>query len=74
MDLACPELKIAIERDGQSHNSKRQKNRDRIKDQMLAEKGWLVMRFSNQEILEQTGRVLRRIINAMSQRASQLNT
>jgi len=74
MDLACPELKIAIECDGLSHNSKQQKSRDRIKEQMLAEKGWLVMRFSNQEILEETGRVLRRIVNAVSQRASQLNT
>jgi len=74
VDLACPELKIAVECDGLSHNTKRQKSRDRIKDQMLAEKGWLVMRFSNQEILKQTGRVLRRIINAVSQRASQLNT
>ena len=74
VDLACPELKIAIECDGQSHKSKQQKSRDRIKEQMLAEKGWLVMRFSNQEILEQTETVLRQIAAATSQRAWQLNT
>src|SRR5262249_32797068 len=35
VDLANTELKIAVECDGESHHTKRQKTRDRLKDQML---------------------------------------
>jgi len=71
VDLACPDLKIAIECDGQSHRTKAQRNRDRIKEQMLTEQGWLVLRFTNKQILEETETIIQEITEASQQRSSQ---
>ena len=50
VDLAEPELKIAIECDGRSHYSRKQRNRDTRKTAMLAALGWTVLRFWNSQI------------------------
>lgn len=49
LDLANPALRIAIEVDGLSHHSRR--HLDAKKDTKLASLGWIVLRFSNQDIL-----------------------
>ncbi|MHB8916073.1 MAG: endonuclease domain-containing protein [Thiobacillus sp.] len=49
LDLACPQLKIAIEVDGASHHSR--KEQDKKKDAKLASLGWTVLRFWNKDIL-----------------------
>ena len=49
LDLAHPGLKIAIEVDGLSHGSRREL--DAKKDAKVAEFGWTVLRFTNQEIV-----------------------
>ena len=70
VDLANVELKVAIECDGLTHRTNRQQNRDRIKEQMLGALGWLVLRFSNETIMEQTEWVLQQIRDAERQRVS----
>jgi hypothetical protein len=58
VDIAHPERKIAIEVDGNSHHSKKQKNRDKRKAAMLAEQGWTLLRFWNSEVDESLDEVL----------------
>jgi hypothetical protein len=50
VDLAEPALMIAVELDGGSHRSVKQRNRDRRKTEMLSALGWTVVRFWNSEI------------------------
>jgi very-short-patch-repair endonuclease len=50
VDIANPERKVAIECDGASHRTKRQRERDRRKRLMLARMGWTLLRFWNSEI------------------------
>ena len=52
IDLANPELMIAVEVDGYSHCSLKNQERDRKKENFLISKGWKVFRFKNKEILE----------------------
>lgn len=58
VDLAHPTLLIAIEVDGSSHHTSKQKNRDKRKSQMLTALGWVVLRFWNAEITRDLDRVL----------------
>jgi Protein of unknown function (DUF559) len=61
MDLANPRLKIAVEVDGKTHLYRQQQNRDRIKERMLERLGWVVLRFTNEEINEDINRVVEAI-------------
>jgi hypothetical protein len=51
IDIANPQLMIAVEVDGGSHCSTRVQERDRRKDEFLASKGWSVFRVSNAEAI-----------------------
>ena len=61
IDVAQPEVKIAVEIDGFSHTTHSRKAADRRKDRWLSDHGWLVFRFSNQEVLSLTSSVIERI-------------
>ena len=50
VDLAEPQSKIAIECDGRSHYTRKQRNRDARKTAMLTALGWTVLRFWNSQI------------------------
>ena len=52
VDLAIPELKLAIEVDGRSHKTKKWKFLDRRKEAILKLLGWTVIRFWNQEVIQ----------------------
>jgi hypothetical protein len=52
LDLADPNRKIAIELDGMSHRLLSRREQDRRKDEFLRSKGWIVLRFWNQEIID----------------------
>lgn len=58
VDLAHPTLRIAVECDGASHHTTKQRNRDRMKDQMLESIGWVVLRFWNSRITTDLDSVL----------------
>ena len=66
LDLANPELKIAVEVDGAMHNTALQKARDAVKEEMLAGLGWTVLRFTNREIDEDLNRVVAEILDCES--------
>ena len=52
IDIANPELMIAVEVDGGSHSSAKVRERDARKDEFLASKGWSVFRVSNARAVE----------------------
>jgi very-short-patch-repair endonuclease len=66
LDFACPTLAIAIEADGGQHNEPGEHDR---RDEFLARKGWLMLRFWNNEILANTDGVIPAIQDACRQRA-----
>ncbi len=49
VDFAWPEHRVALEVDGSSHNATGRREQDRKKDEMLALRGWSVLRISNAE-------------------------
>ena len=52
IDVALPEMKIAIEADGNSHCTLKKREQDARKTEVLSCLGWRVWRFKNREILE----------------------
>lgn len=52
IDIANQALKIAVEVDGNSHNTAKQKRIDRHKEKRLASLGWCVLRFTNKQVME----------------------
>lgn len=57
IDVANPQLKIAIEVDGRSHSRQKVKEQDRKKTEFLEEQGWTVLRFWNHEILKNPNQI-----------------
>lgn len=74
IDVACQELMIAVEIDGQGHLSKLVKERDARKDAWLKRNGWTVLRFSNREVDRNLDSVLREIRLASSTSKQELGT
>lgn len=50
VDIGHPEWKIAVEVDGHSHQTKKQKTRDSLKKKYLSKPGWRLIRFWNSEV------------------------
>lgn len=50
LDLAYPAVKLAIEYDGATHYTRRQDERDRQRDVVLAGYGWLTIRFGRDSV------------------------
>lgn len=70
VDLAIPNLKLAIEVDGPSHLTQRVKQLDQKKAKILAAQGWRLLRFTNQEILRNLSLVTASIQNAIASTTS----
>lgn len=51
VDFACPEHKLVVEIDGPSHTFDQRIERDQVRDQTLAALGWMVLRFTNEDVL-----------------------
>jgi len=66
IDLANPDLMIAVEVDGQSHSSRAGQERDRRKDEWLTGAGWLVLRFSNREVMADSAACARMVTSITS--------
>lgn len=72
-DLSYPELKIAIEYDGDHHRTdKRQWRRDRARDQNLRDEGWLVITLTADDIFRTPDQTVARIRRAILSRSHQL--
>lgn len=57
LDVSWPKIKLVVELDGQYHLKPEQAKKDREKDSFLKGLGWNVLRFSNQEMVQDTARV-----------------
>jgi len=58
-DFAFPTLMIILEVDGSSHESEKAKEKDRVRDEALAERGWRTVRVSNEWALSADEQALR---------------
>jgi hypothetical protein len=63
VDLAFPEVKLAIEVDGRGHSRLLNQVRDKKKEEMLARLGWTVLRVTNKEVLESLQEVVSIILS-----------
>ena len=66
LDFYCASAKLCVEMDGGVHDA--QQERDAIRTEFLNARGIRVIRFRNEEMLEDPRSVLRRIEAALSQR------
>ena len=66
VDIGHKQLRIAIEVDGKNHNSRKTKERDRKKLNMLSHLGWKVLRFTNQEIEDRSTDVVKMILSSIA--------
>ena len=65
LDMANPELKIAVEVDGRSHNWEKVKESDARKDAFLASLGWIVLRFSNTAVMDDLAGCVQMVTSTM---------
>jgi very-short-patch-repair endonuclease len=63
VDLACIEARLIVEADGGQHN---EPNVDRRRDEFLTTQGWRVLRFWNNDILQNRTGVLQIVAEALS--------
>jgi very-short-patch-repair endonuclease len=68
LDFYCPQYKLAIELDGEVHNSEVQKLRDEKRTEYLNSVGITVLRFENKEVFEGTDNLLSEILKHCSNR------
>jgi len=61
LDFAWLEIKLDVEVDGYNHHTDNQRAKDQVRDQWLKEHGWLVLRFSNGDVLRDTTKVQKHI-------------
>lgn len=60
-DFFCNEKKLIVELDGEVHNNPEQQRHDSIRDKYLTTSGFKVLRFKNEEVLNNTEDVLQKI-------------
>ncbi len=61
IDLWFPDYKLAVEVDGYTHLSEEQQQRDYHKEQVLLDRGILLIRFNNQQIRENLSQCIQEI-------------
>jgi very-short-patch-repair endonuclease len=67
LDFACIKLKLAIELDGFSHNNPDAQQRDQKRDAFLYNKGYTVLRFTNDELLTNSESIVATILNVSAE-------
>ena len=65
LDVGNSELKIGIEVDGPSHCALKRREQDRKKEDFLRGLGWIVLRVSNRQALEETSSTISRLREAI---------
>ncbi len=61
VDFYCPQLRLAIEIDGDSHDSEEAKNYDRRRTEFFSLYNIRVIRFTDREVIQSPMGVLRRL-------------
>ncbi len=72
VDFFAPGAGLVIEVDGSHHYETEHLEKDRQRDQCLADEGLLVLRFNNREVLLETDGVVERIAEEIQRRKSPL--
>jgi lysyl-tRNA synthetase class 2 len=65
VDFCCPSVKLIVELDGSQHLEQREQDARRIKD--LEDTGYFVLRFWNNDVLQNIDGVLEEIVSAATQ-------
>jgi Uncharacterized protein conserved in bacteria len=60
-DFFCDDARLIIEIDGAVHREPTQQERDRLREEILREHGFAMLRFTNDQILDRTEQVLQEI-------------
>lgn len=68
VDLAYPSLRIAIEYEGDHHRERAHFRRDVARLNALLAAGWLVLRFTADDVLRHPARVVRQVAEAIQER------
>jgi len=61
VDFYCPKLKLVIELDGKIHFDKPHKEYDKIRDEFMQNLNILVIRFKNEEVIDNIDLVLKKL-------------
>ena len=61
VDFVCLKLNLVIEVDGAYHNEPQQQHEDAVRSQFLRERGFNILRFTNEEVLYGTDAVIQSI-------------
>ncbi|MFA6197959.1 MAG: endonuclease domain-containing protein [Patescibacteria group bacterium] len=73
LDFYCPKLKLAIEVDGATHSTPRERAYDQKRQQWLESLGIQVIRFTNQDVFEGLDNVLVKLKEVCAEREQLLN-
>jgi very-short-patch-repair endonuclease len=65
VDFLCPEAKLVIEVDGESHVGRGE--RDRQRDKFLGQNGFRVLRVTNDEVLQSMDAVLETVLRLIAE-------
>ncbi len=65
VDFYCPRDRIVIEIDGGQHYTDKGKEKDRVRDNFLKNRGLTVLRFSDREVFENLEGVLETIFRSL---------
>lgn len=68
VDLAYPQWRIAIEYEGDHHRERSHFRRDIARLNALRDNGWLVLRFTADDVLRHPARIVRQVASAMRER------
>jgi len=71
LDFYCHEARLGVELDGGQHNDAEQHRKDNARSSFLAREGVTVIRFWNNEVLQQTEGVADKLLLALSPALSQ---
>ena len=74
MDFYCPEEKLIIELDGETHNNSVQEEYDTHRTQFFKQLGLAILRFENKTVFESRDMVLETIIAEFKQPPRPLGT
>lgn len=66
-DFYCPKTKLVVEVDGQGHLRQAQADKDKLRDAVMKDHGFRILRFTNNDVLTDLDRVVRRISSSCAQ-------
>ncbi|WP_439132554.1 DUF559 domain-containing protein [Polaribacter sp.] len=66
VDFICIEKNLIIEVDGNNHNTKEQQEADNLRTKILNDLGYKVIRFTNEEVIGDINKVIKRISSVLA--------